>query len=317
MSELEAWFKSFDEYLTAVRGYSRASSVMYIRHVRRLNSWLAARGDELTSASESDIEAFMKSLFFDSALKNSSRANVLSGVKSFYAWLVHEKVLSGSPAEKVPSPKFQKPSARKFTAEELRLILSGPNVSTVRGVRDRAVLMLLYGSGPRVSEVSGLTLGSLSFTAKTTVVKFVGKGAKQRTLKLTAAPTVALFEWYAVRLAAGAGPSDPLFVPLIGKNYRHGEQALGNKGINAVLKLYARLVGIVDVEAFVHKMRATFAADLYDITKDILVVGAKMGHDDVTTTQGYIEISETALNGAVIPNTRWKELMRGGESGRQ
>ena len=313
MNDLKDMLDAFREFTVIVRGRSPQGADTYIRHVKRFARWLEERDEEITSASQKDIEDWLKELFYRHNLVNSSRASMLSAIKQFYSFLVRERVLSGSPAARVPSPDFRPKSARKFTTEELVGIFSGPDGTEV-GIRDKAILMLLYGAGPRVSEIANLQLGRLSFTARTLTVTFLGKGAKERTVKLLYEPAQAIRAWYELRVASGAGPGDPLFTSLTKARARRGFK-LSLVSMGAVLKKYARRVGIADADAFVHKMRSTFASDLYDITRDILAVAAKMGHEDVKTTMKYIEISETALNQAVITSGRWRQL-KGGQSGK-
>ena len=318
MNTVEEMLQAFREFQIVVRGRAPGGVDSYIRHVRKYVEYLEGIGEEITSASQADIENWIKDLFYKHALANSSRATMLSGVRQFYVFLVRSGVLSGSPAAKVPSPKLAKLSAKKFTIEELQAIFSGPDETTELGLRDKAFLMLLYGAGPRVSEIGAVRLKDLSFTGKTVTVTFFGKGAKERTLKLLADPTAAIRTLYELRVVAGnaqdgarlqEGAEGFLFTSLTRDEARRG-LPLSRAGLNEILKKYAGRVGIAKEDAFVHKMRSTFASDLYDITRDPLIVAAKMGHEDVKTTMRYIEISESALNSAVIPGARWKEIRR-------
>ena len=314
-NEFDRIISDYYDYMVVVRGRSKKGVNTYIRFVGRFVDWLHGRNEEIFSASRSDIEDWLKELFYKQNLVNCSRASMLSALKSFYEYLVRAGYLSGSPAAAVPSPKFSAKAARKFTTEELQLIFNGQDTVSLSGLRDKALLMLMYGAGPRVSEIADLELGRLSFTAKTCTATFLGKGAKERTVKLLDEPTAALKTWYDVRVASKAGQSDFVFISLAG-NERRSVPKLSVGALNAILKKYSARVGIPDPDAFVHKMRATFATDLYDQSVGIMEIAAKMGHNDIKTTMRYIEISERALNAAVISNKRWKEL-RGGSLGIQ
>ena len=314
-NELDQIIDDYYDYTVVVRGRSKKGVNSYIGFVRRFSDWLHERDEEIFSASRSDIEDWLKELFYKQSLVNCSRASMLSALKSFYEFLMRAGYLSGSPAAEVPSPKFHAKAARKFTTEELQLIFAGPDAATLPGLRDRALLVLMYGAGPRVSEISNLELGRLSFTAKTCTVTFLGKGTKERTVKLLDEPTSALKTWYDIRVASKAGQNDFVFISLAG-NERRSVPKLSVGALNAILKKYSGRVGIPDPDAFVHKMRSTFATDLYDQGVGVMEIAAKMGHNDIKTTMRYIEISERALNAAVISNKRWKEL-KGGISGIQ
>ena len=314
-NELDEIIESYFDYMVVVRGRSKKGVNSYIGFIKRFSSWLHERDEEIFSASRTDIEDWLKELFYKQSLVNCSRASMLSALKSFYEYLVRAGYLSMSPAAQVPSPKFRAKAARKFTTEELQLIFAGPDSASLSGLRDRALLVLMYGAGPRVSEIADLELGRLSFTARTCAVTFLGKGAKERTVKLLDEPTAALRTWYDVRIASGAGQGDFVFISLAG-NERRSVPKLSVGALNAILKKYSGRVGIPDPDAFVHKMRSTFATDLYDQGVGVMEIAAKMGHNDIKTTMRYIEISERALNAAVISNKRWKEL-KGGASGIQ
>jgi len=325
LSDLDSMKAAYGDFLVKLRGLSVNSAKSYLRHIDNYSKFLAARGEEVTSASRADVEDWLKHEFMR-GLKSSSRAVMLTGVASFYDFLVRERVLSGSPAADVPGPKLPKGSPKKFGTEALQLLFSGPDVATVAGIRDMALLKLMYGAGPRVSEICRLNMSDIHFTAKTATVLFHGKGAKDRSIKLLADPTSSLLAWRDLRISLSPsppvgegrvgvpgvplGPDSPFFISLA-MNEARAVPRMSGDSINNVLKRYAALVGIADPDVFVHKMRSTFATDLYDLTTDIMLVAAKMGHSDVNVTQGYITISETALRKGVITNQRWKEL-RGG-----
>ncbi|MBI5189928.1 MAG: tyrosine-type recombinase/integrase [Nitrospirae bacterium] len=312
--ELEKILIAYQEYGHQVCGCSLEGVKRYCSSVIEFEAFLSARGEGIFSASRTDIETWLKHLFTARGNKSSTRAVKLSAIRSFYGFLMRGGYLSGSPAEQVPSPKFQPPSPHKFTTEELALIFAGPDVQALDGIRDLALLSLMYACGPRVAEINTLDLGGLTFTAASCTALFHGKGAKERQVKMLKTPARALAAWHAVRLSEGAGPEDALFTTLIADKARRGLR-LSQAGINAVLKKYAVRVGIADVDAFVHKMRATFATDLYDAGVGVLEIAAKMGHKDVKTTMRYIAISERSLNAAVIPEKRWRQLTRGGLNG--
>lgn len=317
LKNLEEQLAGYSDFLVKIRGRSPKSARSYLRHVENFARYLHSMGEEVESASRQDIESWLKHEFMR-GMKPGSRAAMLTGVKGFYLFLVREGVMSGSPASQVPGPKLPKHSAQKFTTEELRMIFAGPDVSTIPGIRDMALLTFMYGAGPRADEICRLSMGDLSFTAQTCTVLLHGKGAKERTVKLLAAPALAMKAWYDVRvsMSSGAGitPDDPVFISLAAHSSE--DMRLSNKAVNAVLKKYTGMIGMSDPEAFVHKMRSTFATDLYDLTKDIMLVAAKMGHTTIETTQRYIVISETALHAGVITNQRWNQL-RGGALGIQ
>jgi len=307
-SDLEIWLSGYRDYQTIQRGRPAASVLSYERSVRAFFGWLSPRGDSLVSASRSDVEAWQKSLFLR-GLSDSSRAAMIAAIRSFYDYLIRERVLTGSPTEFVPSPKFRRKSPHKFGVEELRDIFSGPDLEAVRGRRDLAILMVMYGAGPRVAELAGLNLGDVVFGALSCTLLLRGKGGKERVIGIVRTPTEVLRVWHAMRLAEGATDDSPLFTALLTGKGRYGLR-LSSEALNDVLKKYAARVGIRGVYAFVHKMRATYATTLYDDGHGILEIAANLGHSDVKTTMRYIAISERAQKAARVSEKRWKELRR-------
>lgn len=313
--ELQGLLVAYKEYEAIVRGRSVSSVQRYLRVIREFDDWCSARGDEIYSVSKSEIEDWLRQLFYEKGnLSNQTRATKLSAIKSFYRFLVERGYLSVSPAGGIPSPKIAKISPKVFPEDQVRLIFgAAAEEEGLAGVRDLAMLKLLYGAGPRANEVAVLEMSDVVFKEETCSVLFHGKGAKERVVKLVRSPTLALKEWYSFRLSGGAGPDDPFFTRLTRDKSQHG-LGMSTAAVNAVLKKYAERVGIAEVEVFVHKMRSTFATTLYDVTGDVFVVAAKMGHEDIKTTMKYVAVSERALGAAVIPNKRWRliESAKGG-----
>ena len=330
---IEAHILAWMEFEQIERGRQHAGVLQYAGTVRRFLAWLAekwgVRGDEIDpkSVTRAEIRDYMKALFYDlKNLRGSSRANKLSALRSFFGYLKYAGVIVADPTDGIPTPRFEKPTPTKFTTEDLRLLFSAPAAGTVQGRRDVAILKTLYGAGLRISELAGLNISDVTDFGHTRVFLHVrGKGAKQRTVPMDREPSEAVKGWIAYRVSEGAGRESPLFTRL----RRPGVgQRLGVGGIANVLKKYGRMVGIADAEIFAHKMRATWATDLYDsghdrcphcgraIRKtDLLEIAVLAGWSDPKTARRYIAISERVLRKTMIPPSRWRELRVRGDDG--
>lgn len=317
---MRSYLKAWTEFEQLQKGRQASGVSRYLRTVKMFLTWLEGNDTPLTPAgiSRADVDEFLKWLFFSAGnIKNSSRANKLSAIRSFFRYLVYARVISTDPTEGIPFPKISNALPQKFSTEELRLIFSSPDISNPMGLRDKAMLLTIYGAGLRVSEVCGLTISDITDTGGYIRLNILGKGNKNRVLTLRMRPSSLLRQWITYRTSQGAKTSDLVFVRLRGGNL----EGLSSVSINDILKKYAARVGIKLSDVFVHKMRTTFATDLYDAGADkcpyckhtiprvdIVEIMHLMGHSDPKTTMRYIAVSDKVLRKTAIPDSRFKEL---------
>lgn len=307
------------EFLSIHKGQRPRGVLVYERTVKAFFVWLAANGVPADPArvNRDLVGEWMKALFYDQGNVNTSRASKLAAMRSFFGWLKYEGRIQVDPTKGIPSPKIQPHLPQKFSTEELRLLFRAPDLQTRMGLRDLALLKTLYASGLRVSELVALDVSHLVDTGGYIRLQVMdGKGGKGRTLTLRTNPSRTLREWLLMRQGIDAG-NDALFIRLKGPG--HGR--LSDRSAQNILKKYAAAVGIASAEVFCHKMRSTFATDLYDSGHDqcprcgqkiayvgILELAALMGHEDVKTTMGYVAISERTLRKTAIPDRRFNEI---------
>lgn len=317
ISGIRHFLPAFQEHYSILLGRRSGTIQNYTRTLEHFDTFLKSRGAHggipVIEITQDAIEAWLKDLYFHQGNKeNISRATKLSAIKAFFKFLVYKRVLSESPAALIPSPRIKRHLPQKFSTKQLRDIFAGPDLSTPMGIRDLAILKTLYGSGPRVEEIRGLDIDDIHQGRTDVYLHYhETKGGDQRIVHLRRNPSQALLRWVAMR-EKYVEPCNPdaaksLFISMT--RNRPGRR-LSVKAYNEVLKKYAALVGIKNERVFVHKMRSTFATDLYDLGFDILKISYIMGHKSVETTQRYIATSETALKKTAIPDRRWKELDR-------
>lgn len=316
---LDAIITEWREHSLIQRGQRPRGVDQYERIVREFFHWVESKGfpPDPEVIARDHITEWQRSLFFDSKnMSNRTRASKLSALRSFFGYLAYAGQINESPVDGVPSPKIQPSLAKKFSTEELRLIFSGPDLSTARGVRDLAILKTMYATGARVSELTGLNLNNIHDTGGYMRIDIVeGKGGNSRTLTLRRSASQTLRHWLHLRREIKAD-HEGVFVSSRGKPTR-----LIPRTILDIIKKYAVLVGIDSADAFCHKMRSTFATDLYDSGHDkcprcghaIQYIGLPelavlMGHKDVKTTMQYIAISERVLRKTAIPDRRFNEI---------
>jgi integrase/recombinase XerC len=214
----------------------------------------------------------------------TSIARKLSAIRSFYRYLVREKIIAKNPVEQVSSPKLDKRLPSFLTIEEMGRLLNAPDLSTPLGQRDRALLELLYASGLRVSELVGLTLEQVDLESNE--IRVMGKGAKERVVLMGEPAAAALkshLEHGRLELL-GKKRSQALFLS------RYGQRLLA-RDVQKLLEHYAKKADI-GKRVHPHMLRHTFATHLLDGGADLRVVQELLGHARLTSTQIYTHVTK-------------------------
>jgi integrase/recombinase XerC len=221
----------------------------------------------------------------DQRIAKSSITCKLSAVRSFYDYLQKEGLIQENPLEKITSPKQDKKLPSYLTGDEVNKLLLAPDISTTVGLRDRAILELLYASGLRVSELAHLTISRIDM--ETRELRVIGKGSKERLVLMGKPALEALVNYLKEgrHKLAGKKKTDAVFIN------RYGQQLIERR-IQKIVKQYARISGI-NKRVHPHTIRHTFATHLLDGGADLRVVQELLGHASLTTTQIYTHVSQT------------------------
>jgi integrase/recombinase XerC len=214
-----------------------------------------------------------------------SIARKLSAIRSFYRYLVREKMASANPLEKASSPKLDRRLPSFLTVREMVRLLETPDLSTPQGLRNRALLELLYASGMRVSELESLNLEQLNM--ETNEVRVWGKGSKERIALIGQPAANALNNYLAQGRPAllGKKRTDAVFLNQLGGR-------LPARRIQKIMDNCARKAGI-EKKVHPHVLRHTFATHLLDGGADLRVVQELLGHAQLATTQVYTHVSQS------------------------
>ncbi len=319
MSEVDKLIAEWMEWLFIVRGRQPRGIEQYASVVRSFFAWSKEScAVDIHTISKASIEEWMKALFYDfNNISNQSRASKLSALRSFFAWLIYAGHRSTDPTDGIPTPRIHQSLPQKFSTEELRLLFAAPDKSKLMGLRDLAILKTLYAAGPRVSELCNLDLNHISDTGGYIRLHFIGgKGNKDRTITLRRNPSKTLREWILARQQIETNHK-ALFIRLKGQKHTR----LTVDSAQDILKKYSRIVGIASADVFAHKMRGTFASDLYDSGDDkcprcgcginhidLLMIQLALGHEDPKTSVPYIAVSDRHLKRTAIPDKRFNEI---------
>lgn len=279
-----------DAYLTHLAAERRlaANSVeSYAHDLVLLGRFAAAKGVEPGALPRQALEAFVRELMAEGRSPRSV-ARVVACVRGFYRFLVVDGRLESSPVEDLRPPRAWKVLPRYLSIEEVDRVLAAPDVSVPRGLRDRALIELLYATGMRVSELVMLRLPDVNLDAS--YLTCTGKGDKERVVPIGDEAT----RWVA-RYIRDARPallkrrsSPRLFV-----NARGGG-ALTRVGFWKILKAYARQAGITTPMS-PHTLRHSFATHLLERGADLRAIQMMLGHADLSTTQIYTHVLERRM----------------------
>ena len=217
-----------------------------------------------------------------SALSARSQARYLSTLRGFFKYAVTEGILAQDPGALVDGPKLQPKLPRLLTRDELMRLLDAPDDTTLRGIRDRAMLHVLYSSGLRVSELVGLQLAELDLTAG--YLTPFGKGSKRRLVPL-GEPAAEALEAYLAQVRPQWATEASRHVFLTPR-----KRPLTRQGFWKALRAYARGVGI-SKNVTPHMLRHSFATHLLQGGADLRAVQTMLGHEDISTTQIYTHVT--------------------------
>lgn len=259
----------------------------YGRDLVRLAGFAAARDRGVEQLSRHDLEDFVREAM-TAGLSPTSAARLVAAMRGFYRYLRVSGAVAVNPADDLDAPRVFRPLPKFLSLEEVDALLAAPDVDTPRGVRDRALIEVLYATGLRVSELVGLRLGDLRLEQG--YLQCLGKGSKERIVPLGDAA----IHWVRRYLDAGR----PALVrrrdsPWLFVNARGGAR-LTRAGFWKTLKGYGRLAGL-RVAPSPHVLRHSFATHLLERGADLRAIQAMLGHADLSTTQIYTHVLEARL----------------------
>jgi integrase/recombinase XerD len=275
----------FIDYLTVEKGLARNSLSAYHSDLRHFGHWLAGQGIPLEKVERIQIVRYFQALR-TAGISPRSVARALAAIRGMFRFLVFERHLKHDPTENLENPKLWTTLPKSLQPEEVEALLAAPKSDTPEGIRDRAMLELLYATGLRVSELIRVRIDELVMDAG--FLRTMGKGSKERIVPFgdSARDAIVLFAEGTRRELDKDG--DPhLFLTRLGR-------PMTRQAFWMNIVRYARVAGI-QTHISPHVLRHAFATHLLENGADLRSVQMMLGHADISTTQIYTHVTRARL----------------------
>ena len=285
--QIDPHLDRFIDMLWLEDGLSSNTLAAYRRDLQALSDWLRQQpdGHTLVTASELDLASYAAARHADSLPSSAGRR--LSVFRRFYRWATREGLSLDDPTVRMDAPRQRMRLPGTLTEAQVEALLAAPDTDEPLGLRDRAMLELLYASGLRVSEL--VTLKSVHVGLSENVLRITGKGSKERLVPfgVEASDWLTRYLGQARAQILGGQVSDALFVTGRG-------DAMSRQMFWKLIKKYALLAGITQ-HLSPHTLRHAFATHLLNHGADLRVVQMLLGHADISTTQVYTHVARERL----------------------
>ncbi|MGM0593268.1 MAG: site-specific tyrosine recombinase XerD [Pseudomonadota bacterium] len=281
-----ALIERFADALWLERGLSDNTLSAYRSDLQRLAQWLLSQQLTLPGADRADLLRYLQQRV-EQGTSSRTSARLLSSIRRFYRYLLRERLIAEDPSARIDAPRLGRALPKSLTESEVERLLCAPDISEPLGLRDRAMLEVLYASGLRVSELVSLLLPQINLQQG--LVRVVGKGNKERLVPL-GEEALTWLERYVREgrgVLLGARQSDVLFPS------RRGS-AMSRQAFWQLIKRYA-IKAEIDKPLSPHTLRHAFATHLLNHGADLRVVQLLLGHSSLSTTQIYTHVARERL----------------------
>lgn len=282
----ESIIEQFCDQIWMEQGLSDATLSSYRSDLKLFSQWLQKQGKTLTNSGGSDIQQYLAERY-SKQYSSRSTARFLSSARKFYRYLLQANLIKVDPTQQIESPKIQPPVPKSLSEDEVDSLLSQPDLDTALGLRDKAMLELLYSSGLRITELISVEMNQIGFQQG--VMRVIGKGNKERIVPIgeEALQAIAQYIRHGRAELANEKVSDWLFLSTRGQ--RMTRQTFWHR-----IKFYAKTAGIRK-HLSPHTLRHAFATHLLNHGADLRTLQMLLGHSDLSTTQIYTYVAKERL----------------------
>ena len=274
-------FVSFLKFLSKEKNFSLHTIKAYQYDIQKFIEFLTEKSVRVQQATKSDIRDFLSNQY-DLGLTKKTVARRLASIKSFYKYLINIELIDKNPSLFLQSPKLSKELPNFIDEKIIDELMNQPDIDTVKGLRDRAIIELFYSTGMRLSELINLDIGSIN--TKDYLIKVVGKGNKDRLIPFGKRAKFCIENYLKKRALAlkSSFEGTPLFVN--SKNQRVPKRTIQRR-VSNYIKLVAEGKRLGP-----HILRHSFATHLMNKGADIRAVGDLLGHSNLSSTQIYTHV---------------------------
>lgn len=284
--------KKYKSYITLEQGLSNNTREAYLHDVEKLFAYFEDEKIDFLKVELEHFHSFAAALM-DVGIGERSIARILSGVRSFYKFLVLDGYLEQDPTELLESPKIGKHLPEVLSVEEIDAIEGIIDVSTPEGQRGRAAIEVLYSCGLRVSELCNLLLSDLYLDEG--FLRVTGKGNKQRLVPISERAIRELKSWFAFRNSINIKPGEEDYVFISAARKKH----LSRITVFHNIKVYAEQAGIQKTIS-PHTFRHSFATHLLEGGANLRAIQTMLGHESISTTEIYTHIDRRFLRDQIL-----------------
>ena len=288
---IDKLIEDYEAYLLLEKGLSANTNLSYSNDVRHLADFMQEKNVTVAELSADHLHEFM-SMVHELGIAPRSQARLLSGIKSFFNFLILEGYIDVSPAEFVESPKLSRDLPDVLSVEEIDAMIAAIPPNKDESLRNHAIIETLYGSGLRVSELVDARLSRLDLEERLLIVE--GKGSKQRVVPVSPVAAELILEWLPRRNSLKIKPQgeDILFLN------RRGAP-LTRVMIFYIIKELAALAGVKKTVS-PHTLRHSFATHLLEGGANLRAIQEMLGHESISTTELYLHLDRSRLRRELI-----------------
>lgn len=291
ISNTDEILEDYNEYLLLERNLSPNTIQSYGHDVKHLIDFSDMVGKRYLDLTYEDLEHLLAYLV-DLGLGNKSLRRTISGLKSFYRFLELEELVTDNPTELLDGPRVSRDLPEVLTVEEIDALIAAIDLSTPHGVRNAAIIELLYSCGLRVSEACEMTFSSLFLEER--YIRVVGKGSKERLVPMSESVAERIYEYLPIRQSITPKPAylHHLFLSRV-------KTAISRQMVFMVIKDLAKQIDL-QKEISPHTLRHSFATHLLEGGAHLQAIRDMLGHADISTTEIYTHIDRNSLREEIL-----------------
>jgi integrase/recombinase XerD len=277
--------REFLAYIQVEKGLSANTLSSYARDIAKLQAWAEQNRKPIEKLERKDLREWIARMSRD-GLSPSSVSRAVSAARGFFRFLMLDNHIDKHPAEDIKTPQRPSPLPKFLSEEEMERLLLAPDIKTDIGVRDRALIEIMYAAGLRVSEACGLRAADVELD--TALLSCHGKGSKERRIPIGKSAVHWVQRYLAIRKQFGNEAKPELFL--------HRGRAITRQTAWAIIKGHAATAGVPDISP--HTLRHSFGTHLMQHGADSRSVRALLGHSDISTTEIYTHITDLHMRKA-------------------